>query len=48
MERITAGDADLITLDGGDIYRAGAVYGMKPVAGEEYSYGGYLSIEYMV
>ncbi len=39
MELISEGRADLITLDGGDIYHAGALYGMKPVMGEKYDYG---------
>ena len=43
MEQISAGDAHLITLDGGDIFHAGSVFGMKPIMGEEYSYGTYKS-----
>nr|AKZ20815.1 melanotransferrin 2 [Holothuria glaberrima] len=37
MKEIRDGRADLITLDGGDIYMAGKVFGMKPIMEETYS-----------
>lgn len=36
MEAIKEGNADIITLDGGDVYRGGRYYGMQPVTGEVY------------
>ena len=39
MEKISAGEAHLITLDGGDIFHAGSVFGMQVVMGEQYDYG---------
>jgi len=39
MEKIKKGEADLITLDGGDVYKAGKEFGMVPVVGEDYGYG---------
>ena len=44
MEKITAGEAHLITLDGGDIYHAGSVFGMKPIMAEHYDYGKYKAL----
>nr|ADO66732.1 melanotransferrin [Apostichopus japonicus] len=43
---IREGGADLITLDGGDVFRAGKVFGMKPIMKERYSGGstGYYGI----
>ncbi|PIK48862.1 melanotransferrin [Apostichopus japonicus] len=43
---IREGGADLITLDGGDVFRAGKVFGMKPIMKELYSGGstGYYGI----
>ncbi|XP_078356190.1 ovotransferrin-like [Oculina patagonica] len=39
MKKIQNGDADLITLDGGEIYKAGKKYEMVPVVAEDYGYG---------
>jgi len=36
MKKINEGTADLITLDGGEIYTAGKKYGMVPVVAEDY------------
>ncbi|KAJ7387757.1 antigen p97 [Desmophyllum pertusum] len=36
MEKIENGDADLITLDGGEVYLAGKKYGMVRVVNEQY------------
>lgn len=39
MKKIKNGDADLITLDGGEIKTAGTNYDMVPIVGENYGYG---------
>ena len=39
MEKIAAGEADLITLDGGDVYHAGSAFNMQVIMGEQYNYG---------
>lgn len=36
MQLISDGDADMMTLDAGDIYLAGEKYGLKPIAAEDY------------
>jgi len=37
MDKIRVGDADLITLDASDVYTAGKLYGLVPIAAEDYS-----------
>jgi len=37
MDKIRVGDADLITLDAADVYTAGKLYGLVPIAAEDYS-----------
>lgn len=39
MKKVKAGEADLITLDGGEIYIAGKMYEMVPVVAEDYGGG---------
>jgi melanoma-associated antigen p97 len=45
LNKIRVGDADLITLDAADVYTAGKLYGLVPIASEDYSgadeYGDY-------
>ncbi|VDI36666.1 melanotransferrin-like [Mytilus edulis] len=36
MQLIADGDADMMTLDSGDVYLAGEKYGLKPIAAEDY------------
>ena len=37
MAAIANGDADLITLDGGDVYQAGFEFGLVPIMNEQYA-----------
>ncbi|XP_078597834.1 uncharacterized protein LOC144873914 isoform X1 [Branchiostoma floridae x Branchiostoma japonicum] len=39
MQMIHMNQADVITLDGGDIYQAGMKYNMRPIMGEDYGNG---------
>ncbi|CAH1266107.1 LTF [Branchiostoma lanceolatum] len=39
MQMIHRNQADVITLDGGDIYQAGMKYNMRPIMGEDYGNG---------
>ncbi|XP_066285078.1 uncharacterized protein [Branchiostoma lanceolatum] len=39
MQKIHMNQADVITLDGGDIYQAGSRFDMKPIMGEDYGNG---------
>ncbi|CAH1784042.1 unnamed protein product [Owenia fusiformis] len=44
MQKISQGDADLMTLDAGDIYKGGKDYNLVPIAAEDYS--GYSTAKY--
>ena len=43
MSKIKANAADLITLDGGDVYTAGKDYDMVPIMEEVYEEGNIMS-----